>query len=138
MAACAPASAFPPPVPTPGGDWSVQLIQTGGFAGVDLAIKVFSDAHMTADDRRSGRTVTVPVSQADMQELKDLLAQIGAPTADHLPSVCADCFIYDLEIISGSARVRIQADDMNLSESGAQALILFLGQIRDQALRSTT
>ena len=138
LAACTPPRAFPPPNSTPGGNWSVQLTQTGGFAGVQLYIQVSSDGMLTAEDKRSGRRVSSPVSPERMAELSRLLGQVKAPTAKRPPSVCADCFVYDLEIASGSGLVRIQADDMDLSASGAQALIQLLGQMRDQALRSGT
>jgi len=50
--------------------------------------------------------------------------------------MCADCFVYELEIASTTGIVRVQADDTNLGESGAQDLIQFLGEMRDQALES--
>ena len=58
------------------------------------------------------------------------------PETERLRSVCADCFVYELEIASTTGIVRVQADDTNLSESGAQDLIQFLGEMRDQALES--
>jgi hypothetical protein len=91
---------------------------------------------MTAKDQRSGRAVTSPLSEGTLQELGQLVAKTRSPATEHLPSMCADCFIYELEIASTTGVIRIQIDDTNLGESGAGALIQFLGEIRDQALRS--
>ena len=71
-----------------------------------------------------------------MQEISRLLAQTSLPSADRLPSGCADCFIYDVEITSTTGIIRIHADDTSLTDSGAQPLIQFLGELRDRALRS--
>ena len=136
LAACAPASAFPAPMPTPGGDWHIRLLQTGGFAGVHLSIEASSAGQMTAPDERSNRTVTRPLSAATVQELSRLVAQVSVPSTQSLPSVCADCFIYQLEIASASGVIRVEADDVTLSQSRAQPLVQFLGELRDQALQS--
>ena len=58
-------------------------------------------------------------------------------TSQRLPSACADCFIYDLQLTSGGKIVQIQADDITLPDSGVAELIRFLRELRDRALRST-
>jgi len=138
FSACGPPRVFPRPLPTSDGSWSIRLTQTGGFAGADLAMQVSSDGLMTAEDVRSGRTVSKLLSEATMTELNQLVAETTLSTIERPPSVCADCFIYELEITSTTGVVRVQADDTNLGESGAQMLILFLREIRDQALRAAT
>ena len=136
VAACAPTRTFPPPAPTSAGTWSIKLTQTGGFAGAHLEIRVSSDGHMTAEDGRTRRVVSRPLSEAAVRELNRLLGPSTLPETERLRSVCADCFVYELEIASTTGIVRVQADDTNLSESGAQDLIQFLGEMRDQALES--
>ena len=137
LSACGPWRSFPGPIATPNHSWSsIKLTQTGGFAGVHLEIQVSSEGWMTAKDQRSGRAVTSPLSEGTLQELGQLVAKTRSPATEHLPSMCADCFIYELEIASTTGVIRIQIDDTNLAESGARALIQFLGEIRDQALRS--
>jgi len=136
MAACSPPLAFPAPNPTPGGPWEVRLTQTGGLAGVHLVVLVTSDGEMTAEDGRTGRSASAPLSESTLQELRRLVQQVTPPRTEKLPSMCADCFIYDLEITSAIGVQRVQADDSNVGTSGAQSLIDLLTKIRDQALGS--
>jgi hypothetical protein len=138
LSGCVPATAFPPPVPTPAKDWRIELSQTGGFAGVDLSIQVTSDGKMTASDERAHRTVSRPLSEAKIDELHKLVARVAPTPTQTPPSVCADCFIYRLEITSSSGTVIVRADDISLGQSPARALIELLGQIRDEALQSGT
>ena len=136
LAACGPASSFPPPALTPGDTWSVKLTQTGGFVGVHWVVVVSSDGWMRAEDQRSLRVISKPVSEAAILELRRLMAQTVVSETDRFPSACADCYMYDLEITSSAGTTRIRADDTDLGESGAQGLIEFLGRLRDQALQS--
>ncbi|MFH1183615.1 MAG: hypothetical protein V1755_01060 [Chloroflexota bacterium] len=139
LTACGPLRSFPGPAATQDGSWrTIRLTQTGGFAGVHLEIQVSSEGWVTAKDQRSGRAVTSPISEGALRELNQLIAQTRLPATEHLQSLCADCFIYELEITSGAGVIRIQVDDTNLGESGARELIQFLGEIRDQALRSAS
>jgi hypothetical protein len=136
LSACGPVRAFPGPLPSPVTLWTITLTQTGGFAGVSLRIQVSSDGLMVAQDLRSGRTVTQAVPADTMSALNGLVAGIELSQKERLPSACADCFIYDLEIVTPNGTTRVRADDTTVSDSGAQALIQLLGKMRDQALQS--
>ena len=139
LSACGSLRSFPGPAATPKNAWSsIGLTQTGGFAGVHLKVKVSREGWLTAEDQRSGRTLTTPLSEETLHELDQLVAHTRLPATEHVPSMCADCFIYELEIVSTTGVVRFQADDANLEESGARALIQFLSEIRDLALQSTS
>lgn len=135
---CGPERTFPPPAPTPDRDWTMRLTQTGGFAGVHLVIQVNSAGEMKADDQRTGRTVTLNLPAGELSELDSLRQALTGPQTPRLPSACADCFIYDLEIQSNTGLIRLQADDTTLAASGAQALIEHLRELRDRALSSVS
>ena len=132
----APTSA-PQPLPSPGSSWTMKLDQSGGIAGVSLSLEITSDGRLTAKDERSGRVVVQDVPQEAMGRLMQLYSAVQAATPKPLPSACADCFIYDLEVSSGEGLVQIHADDTTLADSGAADLIAFLRQLRDTALRSS-
>ncbi len=146
LAACGPAIIVPPdvqPLPSPSGSqlpsagpWTVSLVQTGGFAGVDLKVVVSSDGRMTAENVRSGKKVSKMLDAGDLAKLAPLAASVGAQ-APQSPqhSDCADCFLYDLQVTSGGRSVHVQADDTTLAASGAQGLITLLQQLRDDALK---
>jgi hypothetical protein len=135
FSACSPPRAFPQPLPTPTGAWRITLTQTGGFAGVHRLIHISSDGQMTAEDLQSGRSVSKPLSDATLQELSRRVAEIQFPAPEVLPSTCADCFVYELEIALPDGVMRLRADDTTLGKSSARVLIKRLGELRDQALR---
>ena len=60
LAACGPllrAEPSPKPLPSPASFWTINLKQSGGFAGVSLSLEVSSDGRLVATDERSGRKV---------------------------------------------------------------------------------
>ncbi len=139
LSACTPFLAprsSPQPLPSPSGDWTVSLTQSGGFVGVSLKVEVSSNGQLKAEDQRSGRTVTKSVPPETLYKLAQLhaAALVAKPAPAH--SGCADCFLYDLQLDSAGKFVQIKADDTTLSDSGAAELVGLLQQLRDDALRS--
>ncbi len=136
--ACGPAQLVPPdpqPLPSPAASWTINLMQSGGFAGVALTIQVTSDGRLTAEDQRAGRSVSVDLPPETVAKLAQLYSESLAATAQPKQTGCADCFIYDLELRSGGRIVSVHADDTNLNDSGATELIRMLQQLRDNALK---
>jgi hypothetical protein len=131
-----PTSSAPQTLPSPEGTWTLELTQSGGFAGVHLGVEVTSAGQLTATDERSRRTATQTLSADTMDELRRLIAQAAISSAAGKPSSCADCFIYDLVLKSGSGTAQMQADDVTLPTSSTQALITYLRSLRDSALAS--
>jgi len=87
----------------------------------------------------SGAAFIVDCGTEDVvRQISHLLADARLGQNQPLPSMCADCFIYRLEISATNGSVIVQADDSNLGESGAAELIDALRQVRDQALSSAS
>lgn len=129
-------SPAPQPLPSPEGSWSLELDQSGGFAGVHLSLQVTSAGQLTATDLRSGRTATQSLSPDTMAELRRLMAQAAISDVPGKPSSCADCFVYNLTLKSNSGTVQMQADDSTLGNSPAQPLISYLRSLGDSTLGS--
>ncbi len=124
------------PLPSPAGDWTISLTQSGGFAGVSLKVEVSSDGQLTAEDQRTGRKVTKSLPAETISRLAQLHSAALAARPAPAHSGCADCFLYDLQLNAGGKSVQIKADDTTLTDSGAAELIGLLQQLRDDALRS--
>lgn len=124
-------------LPSPSGNWTVRLVQSGGFVGVQLTIQVSSTGEMQAEDQRAGRQVAKTLPPETVAEVSRLLSQTTIPAAPPQPSACADCFVYDLEVSVPGGTYRIHADDVSVADSGAQALILYLARLRDSVLKGT-
>lgn len=129
-----PGSPSPQSLPSPAGDWTIDLTQSGGIAGVHLKLEVTRTGQLTATDERSGRTATQTLSAETMAELRRLIAQAAISDGGGKPSACADCFIYDLTLTSDARTIQMQADDVTLGGSQAQGLITYLRTLRDSAL----
>jgi hypothetical protein len=116
----------------------VTLSQTGGFAGVNLKVEVSSEGRLTAENQKTGTKVTKNLDAATLDKLSALVAAIASSAPrSRQPSACADCFLYDLQVTSGTRSAHVQADDTTLSASGAQDLIALLIRLRDAALRAS-
>ena len=139
LAGCAPFSRLPDaadPLPSPSGDWTLKFTQSGGFAGVKLIAQVSSDGRLTAEDQRSGRSVSQTLPPEAVAQIAAQVPHVMQGTRVRPNSGCADCFLYRLEFTSGGQTVSLEADDTTLSDSGAAELVKLLQQLRDQALRT--
>ena len=136
LTSCAPPTSFPPPIPSPDWNWTIALVKSGGFAGVDLRVRAESTGELGASDVHSGREVRKPLSASDVRELEALLAVLSLRRPGGAPSACADCFLYDLEITSRGRTSYWRGDDTTLEASGAADLIRLLERLRDAALSS--
>jgi hypothetical protein len=137
LCACAPLRLAVPPLPaTPTGEasWTVILGQSGGIVGVDRTVQVTSNGQLVASDGRSGKRVSTQLHSESIAEVNRLYDEaVSAQRAPH-DSTCADCFEYDLELVSDTGTVHISLDDTNLADSGVEPLIAYLLQLRDAAL----
>lgn len=137
--ACGPAQIVPSgpqPLPSPTQSWTLSLTQSGGLAGVSLTVMVSSNGELTAEDHKSGRSVTRSLSPAELTQLAALYSPDLQVVRQPAPSGCADCFVFDLEGSFGGRITSIHADDTTLDASGAGELIRMMQRLRDAALKN--
>ncbi|MCK6585850.1 MAG: hypothetical protein L6Q49_22320, partial [Anaerolineales bacterium] len=90
----------PPPLEE---DWSVKMTLSGGFAGLRRNIRVYSDGNYTVMDEKVNNTFNGMLTENQQSQLEGLISAVEF-TAPNIRSVCADCFNYDVEILSGSRK----------------------------------
>lgn len=114
--------------------WSVKLNVSGGIAGIQRSIQVDETGKYTVTDERAGNTQAGELTDAQLAELELLVTgfEFSSPKTS---SMCADCFVYDLEIQSGGKKMLAQANDVNLGDSGMGTLVEFLRGLMDRALQ---
>jgi len=132
--ACTPIRSFPPPAPTASQEWTAVLIQSGGFAGVNLEIRVSSEGTVSAADARSTRKVEGPLLESNLLTLNRLISETRIAALESRSPSCADCFLYDLVVTKQGSTWRWRGDDTTLADSGASELVGLLKALRDQAL----
>ena len=110
------------------GNWHIRLEQTGGFAGVSRTLEISSSGEMTIIEERINKNNTTQLPADKLAMLKELVAASKyRPVLQ--PMVCNDCFIFNLQIDNGSERFQMQIDQINLSNTGLEPLVGFLGEM---------
>lgn len=146
LAACGRAAPTPRPLPSPvplptpqkiqnlAGKWTVILRLSGGIAGLSRSIEISSDGAATAKDERSNKSVKRQLTSDELTKLTSLInsSSLKAPTG--LPSACADCFNYNIQISSDSGKFAAQLDDISLPDSGMELLAGYMGKLMNQML----
>lgn len=115
--------------------WTIHFSYTGGIAGFNRTLDVSSNGQATATDVKTGKTAKIQLSPEQLSQLHQLAAK-AVFQPDSQPGPCADCFVYSLEIDSGSGTpFSARVDDTNLESSGLSGLVNFLRTTIDQALK---
>lgn len=118
--------------PTLSEEWTIKMTQSGGIMGLRRSIQVASDGSYLIVDERAQTSVTGTLTEQQLSELTDLIASLKFISPDNR-AICADCFVYDLEIESGGKKMILQVEDINLPDSGIEALVTFLRRILESA-----
>lgn len=121
----------PPPIED---EWSVTMVQSGGIMGLLRSIRVSSDGAYSVVDERASERVEGKLSVDELADLKNLVAGFSF-IAPKMPMVCADCFVYNVEIQSGGQKLVAEIDDVNMPETGMGPLVEFLRGVMDSALK---
>lgn len=114
--------------------WTLRFSYSGGIAGFNRSLEVRSNGQATVTDVRTGKTVKLRLTSAQLSRLHELAGK-AVYQADGKPGVCADCFVYTIEIESGNgAPFTARLDDVSLEDSGLSDLVDFLRTTVDQSL----
>lgn len=118
------------------GQWTLRFTQSGGIMGMMRTMEIHSDGQATITDEKTSKTVTVQIPQTDLRALQQA-ASATKFTAPDQPSGCADCFVYQVEVLSGSEKTfAAQADDVSLESSGLSALVENLRNLMERSLKN--
>ena len=137
---CAPAStntpAATPTLPTISDEWTIKMTHSGGIMGLMRSIEVSSDGSYTVNDERAKKKITGMLTNDELQSLSSTITSAKLVNLDTTEgSVCADCFIYDIEILSGGEKFVAQLNDISLPDSGMEDLVTSLRTLMDSALK---
>jgi hypothetical protein len=99
-------------------------------------MQISSSGEAVVADERTGKQSTIQLTDAQLSELRQL-ADTSMYRPPSGPSGCADCFVYTLEIHTGTGKpFSAEVDDTTLDSSGLSALVEFLRNIMEEALKS--
>ena len=142
VSACGPlVPATPAPLPTQSlpelnETWTLRMSHTGGIMGLSRSIEVSSDGTYMVTDEREKNTVEGQLSSDELASLRDLLTTTASFSPPSGPTaVCADCFVYAIEIDGAGKPFNVQVDDTTIAASGLEPLVTFLRGIMEKALK---
>jgi len=115
-------------------NWSVKMTLSGGIAGLLRTVEVQADGSYTVVDERAGTTIQGSLDDEKRTALKALIENLAVTTPKN-PAVCADCFVYDIEIQNGGKRMIANVDDLSVGASGMGELVNFLQELINTALK---
>jgi hypothetical protein len=123
-------------LPSLEGEWTINMTHSGGIMGLSRSIEISSDGKYTVVDERSKKSVTKKLSANELSKLMEIVSNTEYLSPERsLPSACADCFIYDLEIQMDGKKFSTQLDDITLPNSGMETLIVYLRDLIQAALK---
>ena len=123
-------------LPVAGNDeWTVRMTHSGGIMGLMRSVEVSSDGNFTVTNERENQTVAGKLSVEETATLAEIIANTKYVTLEKPGmSVCADCFIYNVEIQGSGKKFAAQLDDISLPDSGMETLVTFLRAVINSVL----
>ncbi len=128
-------AAATPALPSSANEWTIKMTHSGGIMGLMRSVEVSSEGSYTVKDKRSNKTISGNLSKNEISRFTGIVTATERTAMEKPEGVCADCFIYDIEIQIDGEKFSVQLDDMNLSESGMVELVSSLRELMDSALK---
>jgi hypothetical protein len=124
-------------LPALDGAWTIRMKHSGGIMGLSRSIEISSDGKFTVADERANKTVNGEYSSDELSKIKKQVSN-SEYIAENGPNdmICADCFVYDLEIQGNGEKLTAQLSDISLPNSGPESLVIYLRNLIDTALKS--
>jgi hypothetical protein len=112
------------------------MTHSGGIMGLSRSIEISSDGKYIVIDQRADETVNGELSTVEVSKVDELITS-AKYTSPSKPDgmVCADCFIYDLEIQGAGKKFVVQLNDISLPNSGLEPFVAQLRGLIDTALK---
>ena len=123
-------------LPASNSEWVIKMTHSGGIMGLSRSIEISADGKFTVVDKRANKTMNGELSAVELSKVRELISSSkyvspGKPNG----MVCADCFIYDLEVRADGEKFAVQLNDISLPDSGLEPLVTQLRELIDKALK---
>jgi len=122
-------------LPSLDGEWTISMKHSGGIMGLSRSIEISSDGKFIVVDERAKKTVNGKLSLEDLLKIKEEVSTSEYISPSKPESICADCFVYDLEIQGTGKKFTVQLNDISLPNSGLESLVGYLRNQIDMALK---
>jgi hypothetical protein len=96
--------------------WTIRFNRSGGFAGFDETMTLDSGGSLEVQSERPPTDEQRTISEDQVDSITKLLAQACPFKIEPEKGVCADCFVYDLDIQMDDRSYTLQASDVTLTD----------------------
>ena len=96
--------------------WNIQYSRSGGFAGFDETLTLDSDGKLTIKSERPPVDKQDTLSKDQVGTITEMLVQACPFKVSPDQGVCADCFVYTLNIQMDGHTYSVQASDVTLTK----------------------
>ena len=110
-------------------------MHSGGIMGLARSIEVSSDGKFTITDERASVTKSGELTPDELSTLNALVTTAKFETGKPDGRICADCFVYELEIQRNNEHFAARMIDLELPGSGVEPLVNHLRGLIDANLR---
>lgn len=121
-------------LPSLTGSWTIRMTHSGGIMGLSRSIEVDSTGIYTVKEDRTDQKFTGQLSKDELADLKILISDVTY-IPEKAPHICADCFIYDIQILSDDGKFSAQVDDLSIEGSGLSDLVMYLRGIIEREIK---
>jgi len=97
-------------------NWTIQFTRSGGFAGFNQSLTLQSDGSLKIQSENPAANVQKTVSNDQVSEMANLLAQACPFKMQPNDAGCADCFIYNLSVQMNGQTYVMLATDVTLTD----------------------
>lgn len=123
-------------LPNLSGGWKIKMTHSGGIMGLLRSVEVSADGKYTVTDERASQTFSGELGANELAKLIDVVSnsEYISPSGP-AGMVCADCFVYDLEIQGSDSTLTVQLNDISLPDSGMAPVVGYMRGLIDKALK---
>lgn len=100
----------------PASNWKIEYHRTGGFGGFDQSLTLKSDGSLAIQSKKPALEKQTTLPADHLKAVSELLVQTCPFELSKDQGVCADCFMYSLEIQMDNRFYSVQATDTTLTE----------------------
>ncbi len=121
-------------------NWTIELVVSGGFAGIVQSLQVSDDGTLIAQDKKRDVLKISHLSARELDQLEKLLSTLEftekQDTAPRFGQKCADCMHYRLRLTRDDRHHSVEFNSLELSKLPYAQLLRALVEMLRRTLTS--
>lgn len=136
LAGCTSPASAPTKVSASEREWTmIKMTHSGGIMGLSRSIKISANGKFMVTGERAAKKIKGELSAAELSALNRQISALKDSFNQPGDTMCADCFVYALDIQGKGKGIRVQLNDITMPASGFEPLVTFLSEMIDKSLK---